>query len=1010
MAFGLRKVCMFLKSAAVIAVVVAAVVAEATAAGGAAVVTAVRLPPETVTNGYCSVTAGGKALDVFALPHPIKYFDYQRESDLNPYGAVFFEADGETEVAGTFADGKRFSFRARPPFTRVVENGGRHGALVVCANLPERDVPDRNDPKVKWFGPGRHRPGEIRLASGETLYLEAGAVVEAPVLADGKDISVRGRGILSGLPWEWRKGPAQYCWTFHGERISIRDVTFAGAWYWALMLERTKDVTVEGVRILGGKALNDDGIDVCRSENVTIRHAFIRSQDDCIAPKWWCRNLLVENCTLWTDYANIVRLGWECDPKGGPFENLVFRDLTVCHLAMEKRPASHEWFNSAFCLQASNGQTIRDVTFDRVAFTDVEPGDIQFVAYTGPCGPFAGGGRIDRVQLGNFTVPDGAAPMITRYAANAPGEIGMVTLENVAGRKAPELVNDDGPTEGVLVEAEAFSDVGGWSVDQQFMDQIGSSFLLAHGLGKPVASARTKVVLPAPGAYRLWARTRDWVAPHGAGAFEVLVDGTSAGTFGKGGSGEWEWWRGGEVKVEGRDIEVEVRDLTGFEGRVDALFFARGSEGLPPPNEADYSWRRQLLGLPEVAPLAGEFDFCVVGGGFAGMCAAVAAARKGLTVALVQDRPVFGGNGSVECRVVPQGKWGEGPFPNNRRIMEEFRSLIPKHQGPASADNYRPDSAAWERLLRQEKTLTLFLSQRATDVKKRDGKIESVRLRDIRTGVERIVKAKLFADCTGDATVAERAGAETMWQPCYQEKYGLGSTLWWAASNRAENVSFPELPWACKVENEQDALVSYECRFDVVDGGTWNWETGFYRDPVKEGEAIRDKMLRGIWGWWAFAKNRSPKKANYAKMEIYQMGYVLGKRDAHRIVGDYVLTEEDLVQHRVYPDGVVDTTWYIDLHTPHGEFRTAGCEKPVEIRSYPIPYRCFCSRDVGNLFMAGKDISGTYRALASFRVMNTTAQMGSMVGKAAALCVKNGWSPRELGAKHFDALAQSLKR
>ena len=106
---------------------------------------------------------------------------------------------------------------------------------------------------------------------------------------------------------------------------------------------------------------------------------------------------------------------------------------------------------------------------------------------------------------------------------------------------------------------------------------------------------------------------------------------------------------------------------------------------------------------------------------------------------------------------------------------------------------------------------------------------------------------------------------------------------------------------------------------------------------------------------------------------------VLGKRDAHRIIGDYIVTEEDLVQHKVYPDGVVDTTWFIDLHTPHGEFRTAGCTDSVKIQSYPIPYRCFYSRDIANLFMAGKDISGTYRAMASFRVQNTTAQMGSMV-------------------------------
>ena len=386
-------------------------------------------------------------------------------------------------------------------------------------------------------------------------------------------------------------------------------------------------------------------------------------------------------------------------------------------------------------------------------------------------------------------------------------------------------------------------------------------------------------------------RTRDWVAPYGAGQFQVLVDGAIVGTFGKGGSGAWDWWDGGIVTVASVPTEVVLRDLTGFEGRVDALCFSRNLAGAAPPNGKDFAWRRQALGYPEQAPSAGSFDFCVVGGGFAGMCAAVAAAREGLSVALVQDRPVFGGNGSEECRVIPQGEWGNGPFPKNRNIMEEIRALIPKHQGPACDDNYKPDSAAWDRWLR-----------------------------------------------------------------------------------------------------------------------SWSWETGFYRDPVRDGEDIRDTMLRGIWGWWDFAKNRSPKKANYAKMEIYQMGYILGKRDAHRIIGDYIVTEEDLVQHKVYPDGVVDTTWFIDLHTPHGEFRTAGCTDSVKIQSYPIPYRCFYSRDIANLFMAGKDISGTYRAMASFRVQNTTAQMGSMVGKAASLCVRNGWTPRELGRDHFDALKAALKK
>ena len=561
---------------------------------------------------------------------------------------------------------------------------------------------------------------------------------------------------------------------------------------------------------------------------------------------------------------------------------------------------------------------------------------------------------------------------------------------------------------GVLVEAESFDDLGGWSVDQQFMDQMGSSYLLAHGLGRPVRDARTSVALPAQGRYRLWVRTRDWVAPHGAGEFAVLIDGREVGRFGKGGSGRWEWWNGGEVRIDRPAVTVALRDRTGFEGRVDALFLTPDLEAPPPPNGTDFGWRRRLLGLPEKAPSAGDFDFCVVGGGFAGMCAAVAAAREGLKVALVQDRPVFGGNGSEECRVVPQGKWGDGPYRGNRRLMEEIRALIPRHQGPARGDNYKPDSAAWDRWLRAEPTLTVLPSQRCVAADVKDGRIARVLIRDIRTGAERSIEAKFFADCTGDAALAEQAGAETMWQPRHG-KGGLGSSTWWAASNLTAEVAFPELPWACRVEKDSDALVPDEMRQDVVDSGGWNWETGFYRDPVKEGEEIRDTMFRGIWGWWAYAKNRSPRKAGYAKMEIYQMGYILGKRDAHRIVGDYVLTEEDVVKHKVYPDGVVDMTWYIDLHAPCGEFRTWGSDAVVQIDSYPIPFRCLYSRDVANLLMAGKAISGSYRALASFRVQNTTAQMGSVVGKAVSLCVKRGWTPRELGREHFDALDGLLR-
>jgi hypothetical protein len=190
-----------------------------------------------------------------------------------------------------------------------------------------------------------------------------------------------------------------------------------------------------------------------------------------------------------------------------------------------------------------------------------------------------------------------------------------------------------GRSADLLVEAEGFSDLGGWSVDQQFMDQMGSPFLLAHGLGRPVAPAKTTVDVAVRGTYRLWVRTRDWVSPHGPGRFVVKVAGKSSCELGKG-PGEWGWRDGGEFELEAGKCPVEIVDLTGFDGRVDALYLTTGN---PPEASAPRAWRERLLGFPATPPLRGDFDLVVVGGGMAGMCASVAAAREGLRVALVHD-------------------------------------------------------------------------------------------------------------------------------------------------------------------------------------------------------------------------------------------------------------------------------------------------------------------------------------------------------------------------------------
>lgn len=207
-------------------------------------------------------------------------------------------------------------------------------------------------------------------------------------------------------------------------------------------------------------------------------------------------------------------------------------------------------------------------------------------------------------------------------------------------------------TKSVLIEAEAFGTHGGWTPDAQFVDEMGSPYLLAHGLGTPVADAVAEVKLRAPRRYHIYVRTSNWTAPWhsgpGPGAFRVAVDGTPLPTV-LGTSGEgWQWQYAGETYAAGTGITLALQDMTGFDGRCDALYLTTDRNDIPPsggPALADF--RHGISGSIEPED-AGRYDLVVVGGGIAGMSAAVAAARLGCSVALLQNRPVLGGNNSSE--------------------------------------------------------------------------------------------------------------------------------------------------------------------------------------------------------------------------------------------------------------------------------------------------------------------------------------------------------------------------
>ena len=606
----------------------------------------------------------------------------------------------------------------------------------------------------------------------------------------------------------------------------------------------------------------------------------------------------------------------------------------------------------------------------------------------------------------------------------------------------------------------AFHDVGGWVVDMISGAGESKDHLLAHGLGVPVADALGAVDGCAGGQFRLWAWTRDWVAPHGPGRFQVLVNGIAAEKVFGVGSGEWGWVDGGIVALHKGRNEVRLHDLTGFDGRCGGIAF---SDVNATAEEVERAWLendKRIYDNREVL----DFDFVVVGGGYAGMCSAVAAARDGVNTALVQDRPVWGGNASSEVRVGPIGGLGLEPFPHNSDLAYELIELT-HVKGKSTSGGLRPliDDNKICDWLAQESNLTTFISTRCVDCEVQDGVIESVickvgrrvptpphcgrapRPAEFYAGRYVELKAKHFADCTGDAVLAVLAGAEYRDKPETkaetgeelategESKGGYGSTNFWTTRWISHPTTFPSCPWALNItdENWQVNRPKFFVEGDYPYAAGWNWESGFDKDPVKDAEWIRDYNLRAAYGMWDYLKNKASDKAKYSNAEMDWLGYVLGKRAARRIVGDYVLCEQDLTQHRVYDDGVVTTTWFLDLHFPHpmnachfpeGAFRSMAYDDPmydklasngkgrqIKIRPYPIPFRCFYSRNIKNLWMAGKDISCTNVAMSSVRVMNTTAQMGAMVGRAVALCVKQGWMPKELGDKHFKTLADSLK-
>lgn len=562
----------------------------------------------------------------------------------------------------------------------------------------------------------------------------------------------------------------------------------------------------------------------------------------------------------------------------------------------------------------------------------------------------------------------------------------------------------------VLVEAEQFAQRGGWTLDTQFIETMGSPYLLAHGLGQPVADAHTTISLAQAGNYRIWVRTLDWSKrlhrAEGAGRFAVAIAGeTLAAQLGSGPS-EWTWTLAGERQLADGQVELALKDLTGFDGRVDAILLSCDSSFQPASTcsiESRCDW--PIQGAPEKIAAPAEFDLVVVGGGYGGLGAAISAARLGCRVALVQNRPVLGGNGSSEIRV-----WAMGDMPPSEyRFDDIIKEIEDKAKSsPAPAEQFVDDKK--ERVVRAESNITLLLEHHAVAVTKDGDRIRSVQVLDVKTGQVKSLVAPLFVDATGHGFIGQWAQADLS----MSANGRMGMSNMWTWENGDKPETFAEQPWMLPMDEK---AFPYPRRGHAE----WFWESGFDKHPIDDLEKIRDWNLLASFSAWSAMKNHGAHAARdpqgHQNAKLTWLAAIGGTRETQQILGDVILDGKNIEEKTPFDDGCVLTTWSIDLHIPHPNYTKFFPDNPfiskdihrasVDKRiGYPIPYRCFYSRNVPNLFTAGRNISVTRDALGTVRVMKTIGMMGVAVGRAAALCRVEQCEPRGVYQQHLATLKQ----
>jgi len=416
-----------------------------------------------------------------------------------------------------------------------------------------------------------------------------------------------------------------------------------------------------------------------------------------------------------------------------------------------------------------------------------------------------------------------------------------------------------------------------------------------------------------------------------------------------------------------------------------------------------------------------DSDFAIIGGGLAGVCSAITAARSGLKVALVQDRPVLGGNASSEVRLWSLGATSH--MGNNNRWSREGglinEILLENLKRNKEGNPLIFDTVLLEKVY-EEKNITLLLNTVIYEVaKKDDSTIESVTGFCSQNSTTYNITAPLFCDASGDGIVgflsgaSFRMGAEDALEfdegfAPNVEDYGnlLGHSMYFYTKEMKRPVSYTAPSFAIKNAAELPRIRNYQSG----DHGCKLWwvEYGGRLDTIHESENIKFELWKVIYGIWDYIKN-SGKYPEADNLTLEWVGTIPGKRESRRFEGDHMIAQKDIVEQRDYYDSVAHGGWAMDLHPADGIYsKHSSCTQWHSRGVYTIPYRCYYSKDIHNLFLAGRIISATHVAFGSTRVMLTCALGAQAVGQAAAICSKNNWIPRDLSDKEKIKLLQSV--